>query len=108
MTSRERVLAALSHTQPDRCPVDFWTEPTTTRTLLGHFGVKTEEELFDIFETDLQFVFPDAHPVPVTHLPDGSWIDRTGARMRMVKNDFCEYAEYLSRPLAHAEVAVPF
>lgn len=32
MTSRERVFAALSHKQPDCCPVDFWAEPTTMRT----------------------------------------------------------------------------
>ncbi|MBQ4625178.1 MAG: hypothetical protein IJB51_11625 [Clostridia bacterium] len=103
MTSRERVWAALNHTQPDRCPVDFWTEGTTTRTLLAHFGVKREQELYDIFETDLQFVFPDSTLPPVKTLPDGSWIDHNGAHMRLVKNDFCEYAEYLSRPLGEVE-----
>lgn len=103
MTSRERVFAALAHRQPDRCPVDFWTESSTTRTLLSHFGAESEQELYDIFETDLQFVFPDSTLSPVTVLPDGSWIDHNGARMRSVKNDFCEYAEIITRPLAFVE-----
>lgn len=33
MNSRERVFAALSHQQPDRCPVDFRAESATMQTL---------------------------------------------------------------------------
>ena len=38
MTHRERVLAALAHRQPDRCPVDFWAVPEVVERLLKHFG----------------------------------------------------------------------
>jgi hypothetical protein len=53
MTSRERVLTALSHTQPDRVPVDFGSTPVTgihvssVTALRDHFGL-------------------DRHPVKVT------------------------------------------
>jgi len=39
MTPRERVLAALSHEQPDRVPRDFWAEPPTWNGLLAHTGL---------------------------------------------------------------------
>ena len=60
MTSRERVFAALAHEQPDRCPVDLLLEGTTARTLRNHFHVDSDQELIEILEADLQFVFPDS------------------------------------------------
>lgn len=103
MNSRERVFAALAHQQPDRCPVDFWVEPSTLKTLFDHFHVSTTEELCDIFQVDLQFVFPDSTLPPPEILPDGSWYAHDGSHMRIVRNDFCEYTEWISRPLAFVE-----
>lgn len=103
MTSRERVFTSLAHKQPDRCPVDFWAEASTIKKLLQHFHVGSEQELYDILDVDIQFVFPDSTLPAPEILPDGSWYDNFGAHIRMVKNDYCEYAEYLSRPLAFAE-----
>ena len=60
MNSRERVFAALNHQQPDRCPVDFTPEGTTLQTLLHYFHVSTEQEVMDILDVDMQFVFPAA------------------------------------------------
>ena len=103
MTSRERVFAALEHKQPDRCPVDLLLEPTTCNTLMKHFQVNSQQDLFDIFEADMQFVFPDSTRTPVEILPDGTWYNHAGAHCRRVKNDFCEYTEQLSFPLAYAQ-----
>lgn len=103
MNSRERVFAALEHRQPDRCPVDFWVEDATRKTLLDYFGFTDEQQLIEKFEVDLQFVFPDSKlPAPVM-LPDGSWYDETGARRRLQKTTACEYTEWMSYPLAEAE-----
>lgn len=103
MTSRERVFAALNHQQPDRCPVDLMLETTTLKTLLNHFNAKSEQELHDIFETDIQFVFP-ASTAPIHQaLPDGTWYDQFGSRFRMVDNGYCQYAERIFYPLAEAE-----
>ncbi len=103
MTSRERVFAALAHKQPDRCPVDLLLEQTTCNTLMQHFHVNSEQELLDIFEVDMQFVFPDSTLPPIEILPDGTWYDHFGTHLRRVKNDFCEYIERLSFPLAHVQ-----
>jgi len=103
MTSRERVFAALAHKQPDRCPVDLLLESTTCNTLMQYFHVNSQQELYDIFEADMQFVFPDSTLPPVEILPDGTWFNRFGCHMRRVKNIFCEYVEQLSYPLAYVQ-----
>lgn len=101
MTSRERVFRALDHQTPDRCPVDFWAEDATLSTLYRHFGVTTEDELLDIFNVDLQFVFPARRPGAsrVTRHPDGSWTDESGSTYRRVQNGNCAYTEKIFYPL---------
>jgi uroporphyrinogen decarboxylase len=53
MTSRERVMAALSHRQPDRVPVDLGGTRNSSMVVEGyeplksHFGVRTETRLID-------------------------------------------------------------
>ena len=85
MTSRERVFAALAHQQPDRCPVDLLLENTTARVLMEHFGVRSEQELHDILQSDIQFVFPDSTLPPIKPLDDGTWYDHAGSRFRRVE-----------------------
>ena len=75
MTSRERVKAALEHRQPDRCPVDFWAVPELVERLAAHYGVAGEDELLDIFQVDMQFIFPDCKLMPFPREPDGTWFD---------------------------------
>ena len=108
MTSRERVFAAFEHRQPDRCPVDLLLEPTTVRALLEHFGVKSEQELYDIFQSDIQFVFPTSTRAPIPPLEDGTWYTHDGSRFRMVDNGFCAYAERIHYPLAYVETVEDF
>ena len=38
MIPRERVLAALNHDQPDRCPCDYFATPEINRALQERFG----------------------------------------------------------------------
>jgi uroporphyrinogen decarboxylase len=53
MTSRERVMAALSHRQPDRVPMDLGGTRNSSMVVEGydrlkaHFGVRTEARLID-------------------------------------------------------------
>jgi uroporphyrinogen decarboxylase len=54
MTSRERVLAALRHEQPDRTPCDFWAEPPTWNRLLAHAGHSDKDRLLDALAVDLR------------------------------------------------------
>ncbi len=54
LTSRERVLAALSHRQPDRTPCDFWAEPPTWNRLFAHIGHTDKDRLLDELEVDVR------------------------------------------------------
>ena len=102
MTSKERVLTALAHKTPDRCPVDVMLEWSTAARLMKEFGFTSEEQLYDLLESDLQFVFPATTSTP-EYLPDGSWYDRMGLHAHNVSNAFTTYAEIASNPLADAE-----
>ena len=44
MMSRERVLTALRHEQPDRTPRDFWAEPPTWKRLFAHVGHEDKDK----------------------------------------------------------------
>ncbi|MEN6564555.1 MAG: uroporphyrinogen decarboxylase family protein [Christensenella sp.] len=103
MTSRERVEAALSHRTPDRCPVDFWAVPELIERLSNHFSVSGEEDLLDVFQVDMQFIFPEYKNLPFQRESDGSWFDEMGVHRREVKNRFCTYEEYASSPLGYVE-----
>ena len=45
MTSRERVLAAINHTTPDRTPRNFWAEPPTWNRLFDYLGHNDKERV---------------------------------------------------------------
>ena len=62
MTSRERVLAALRHEQPDRVPRDFWAEPPTWNRLLAHTGLAEKDQLLDRLDVDVRHL--EAPTVP--------------------------------------------
>jgi len=65
MTSRERVLLALAHEQPDRVPRDFWAEPPTMARLFAHLGHRDEERLLRELGIDCRHlsVEPDARSI---------------------------------------------
>ncbi|MCY3018946.1 MAG: hypothetical protein NTW87_07960 [Planctomycetota bacterium] len=62
MTSRERVLAALRHEQPDRTPRDFWAEPPTMRRLFAHVGHSDTDKLLDSLGVDVRHLDAPAPP----------------------------------------------
>ncbi len=102
MTARERVLCAIAHKRPDRIPADLMLEGATVGRLLREYSLSNEEELYDRFASDLQFVFPSTSFVP-EFLPDGSWYDRMGLHMHTVSNGYAAYGETASNPLADCE-----
>jgi uroporphyrinogen decarboxylase len=54
MTSRERVLAAISHRAPDRTPRDFWAEEPAWRRLMRHVGHEDRDRLLDTLGVDVR------------------------------------------------------
>ncbi len=62
MTSRERVLAALRHEQPDRTPCDFWAEPPAMKRLFDHVGHGDKDRLLDALGVDVRHLEAPAPP----------------------------------------------
>jgi uroporphyrinogen decarboxylase len=62
MTSRERVLTALRHEQPDRTPRDFWAEPPTWNRLFAHVGHEDKDKLLDSLGVDVRHLEAPAPP----------------------------------------------
>ncbi|MGA2497949.1 MAG: uroporphyrinogen decarboxylase family protein [Tepidisphaeraceae bacterium] len=53
-SSRERVLAAIAHQQPDRTPRDFWAERPAMNRLFAQVGHRDEEKLLRELGIDLR------------------------------------------------------
>jgi uroporphyrinogen decarboxylase len=62
MTSRERVLAALRHEQPDRTPCDFWAEAPALARLLAHTGLPDQDSVLDVLGVDVLHLDTPAPP----------------------------------------------
>ena len=62
MNSRERVLAALRHEQPDRTPRDFWAEPPSWKRLFAHVGHDDKDRLLDSLGIDVRHLEAPAPP----------------------------------------------
>ncbi len=59
MTSKERVLTAVAHREPERVPVTFDAEKEVYAALYEHLGLKTKEALFDALHVDTWMILPD-------------------------------------------------
>lgn len=62
MNSRERVLAALRHEQPDRTPRDFWAETPTMNRLFQFVGHEDKDKLLDALDVDVRHLEAPAPP----------------------------------------------
>ena len=100
MTPRERVAAAMAHTQPDYTPCDYFATPEIRQALCDHFGVGSDDEICDRLGTDIRYVNPPYVGPTLKRFDDGSWIDEWGVRRRMMPNEYGEYAEAVGRPYA--------
>lgn len=58
MTSRERVLAALQHAQPDVTPCDYFTSPEIHRGLLARLRATSDDMLLDKLGVDIRYIMP--------------------------------------------------
>lgn len=52
MTSRERILTALAHQQPDRCPTFIWIADDTMELLLDYLKAGSAEEALEVLKID--------------------------------------------------------
>ncbi len=116
MISRERVLAALAHSEPDFTPCDYYATPEIHGALLEYFGLADapgasqlafapmggpgDNLLPERLGTDIRYIAPPYIGPPLPSFDDGSTMDLWGIRRRPVPNRFGEYAEPVDSPYA--------
>ena len=100
MTPRERVRAALAHTEPDFTPCDYHATPEIHQALMDHFGLKEIAEIPERLGTDIRYIEPPYIGPPLLKSDDGSTVDIWGIRRRPMPNEYGEYAEPVGLPYA--------
>ncbi len=106
MTSRERVLAAIDHTEPDRPPVDYWATSEVTASLMSRFGLDTREALLRRLGIDVRYVSGRyVGPELPKSSAEGWWEDVWGVRRKKIAYDGGTYEEAVEYPLAGATEA---
>ena len=110
MTPKERVLAALTHQEPDRVPVDYSANPGIDLRLKQHFGLKEDDDegLKQALGVDFRGVGapyrgPDLHEdIPET----GVRVDNWGIHRRWVEHGSGGYWDFCDFPLSEADEEV--
>ncbi|MCD6335574.1 MAG: hypothetical protein J7M27_09620 [Candidatus Latescibacteria bacterium] len=110
MTSKQRVLTAIGHQEPDRVPVDYWAAPEITERLLHHFGLADKEALLRRLDVDLRTIpGPSYAGQELKTYQDGSVEDLWGVRRKRI---FVErgafrwsYKHVVDSPLAKMKTA---
>jgi len=116
-TSRERVIAAVNHCEPDRVPIDVTPLYDFYVNLKKHLGLEIEEEvkygismeviphpaILQALGADISSVKLGSpkHPVTTT-LPDGMLRDEWGVIYKQISQTTGSYYEVIQPPLANA------
>jgi uroporphyrinogen decarboxylase len=116
MTPRDRVRAALAHTQPDVTPCDYFATPEIHEGLLRHFGLARETDQGEVLTslagttgenaiaerlgTDIRYIRPPYIGPLLPAFDDGSSVNIWGIRRRPMPNEYGEYAEPVGTPYA--------
>jgi uroporphyrinogen decarboxylase len=97
MTSKQRVLAAVNHQQPDRVPIQVYLTPEIARRLFDHFNT---EDLLPVLGVDFRHVGPRyigaERPAP----PGCDHVDEWGVGYRMIQFETGAYFEASYLPMA--------
>jgi len=108
MTSKERVLTALKHRQPDRVPINYVGANSDIGTRLKeHFGLDMDDEdgllkalNVDFRVIDAPYVGPQLHTPVENRNIDPLW----GIRTRWIENESGGYWDFCDFPLKQASV----
>jgi len=103
MNSKQRVMCAVNHQEPDRIPLDFWWSHEMKTRLLHHLGLRNTEELQEYLGSDLRGVYPAYVGPELRRYDDGSYEDFWGiVRTPFAHGSGGEYDEVIDPPLANA------
>ena len=100
LTSRERVLSAFNHQEPDRVPIQYMDNPGLRLRMKRHFGLAEDDDegLLCRLGTDFRGIWP-AYRGPRLHaeIPDRQVNQLWGMRKKWIEHgsggywDFCDY-----------------
>ena len=107
MNSKERVLSAIHHQEPDRVPVDFWWSHETRDKLIEHLRLRNQDELQTYLGSDIRCIYPKYIGPALKRFEDGSYEDFWGVIRKPTqfggKEYKGEYDEVVYCPLQGAE-----
>ncbi|MHB9035247.1 MAG: uroporphyrinogen decarboxylase family protein [Armatimonadota bacterium] len=106
MTSKERVLTALSHQEPDRVPINYLANPGIDSRLKNHFGLALDdnEGLLRALEVDFRAVgAPYIGPRLHAEVPGRNVDPYLGIHTRWVEHESGGYWDYCDFPLMGAD-----
>ncbi len=103
MTSRERVMGAVTRTGFDRIPVKHEGTPEIDRTLMVHFGLTNHEQLLRVLGSDFRYVEPVYTGPELRTFPDGSIEGYFGERYKYAEFEGGKYLEASYLPYAGIE-----
>lgn len=116
MTSRERVLTAVGHRQPDRLPIGPSFSPEILGALRQHLGFEHEDQVWGWSGNDFAYVGPSfRHGVsPICYADptievtsDGLYLDIYRVPFQVVRTEFQTYVDIAGKPpLAGAQTPV--
>jgi uroporphyrinogen decarboxylase len=96
MTPKERWLAVLTRTKPDRLPMDYWGTTEATRKVRRYLRCATQWQLFERLHIDRVVAVRPAYVGP----PLKRGYDMYGMRYRWVQHEGGRYRECITQPLA--------
>jgi len=99
MTSRQRVLTAIAHREPDRLPITFDAEPEVIAALERHFNVASADAVWDALHVDTRLVGVDHNYHHIAER-DGVRYDFWGIGALPQQYSLGSYWEYCHHPLA--------
>lgn len=105
MHSRERVLSAIHHQEPDRVPLDYKANPGIDGRLKKHFGLAADDDtgLRRALQVDMICDFP-RYSGPPMHAPRPERrVDEWGVVTRWVEHGSGGYWDFCDFPLKDAE-----
>ncbi len=107
MTSKERVLTAFYHSEPDRVPINYIANAGIDARLKSHLGLKPDDwnGLYNALGVDFRHVGavytgPRLHPEVEGRHVDPCW----GIRTRWIEHESGGYWDYCDFPLADADL----
>ena len=99
MTSKQRVLTAINHKQPDRTPITFDAEKEVYQALYKYFNIQSKKALFDKLNVDTWMILPkgfESEPIEGTKEKQAIW----GYKTTVASYSGGTYDEICYNPLA--------